>query len=284
VRHFKKLKIVDLHDIQTNRIRNDLVPTLSKWKRGIYEFLFRFREKTAMNRFDQLIAISPVEEQIIKSEFCPAKPVLMLPITFETPKRKELATPKYDLLLVGSNSAANVQGVEWFLQEAFPRIIESVPNVNVLIQGNLTRNPKIQSHPVVKKYGKKNIFLEGFRENLAGVYADARIVICPIRQGTGMKVKVIEALAYGKPVVGTSIAFEGIDAADGEHAMISDNPYEFASSIVDLIADPVRCARIGMNGFNLFKEKYHFQRVMTDLQQALASYGEPQFSVQAKNS
>jgi glycosyltransferase involved in cell wall biosynthesis len=266
VKRFKGLKVADLHDVQTRRIQNDVLPTLPRWKRGLYERLFRASEIAAMRRFDRLIAISPLEKEIIEKDFCPGKQVSFLPITFDTPRQvKSVAAPYHDLLLVGSNSDANVHAVEWFLQEVFPLIVEAVPHVRLLIQGAVVRNHRVKEHPTTHYYQYTNIFLKDFRQNLAEIYSDAKIVLCPIRKGTGMKVKVIEALAYGKPVVGTSVAFEGIEAVDGRHARIADDAGAFASAVVGLLGDPTRSLAIGTAAHMLFREKYHFRRLLSDI-------------------
>jgi len=86
-----------------------------------------------------------------------------------------------------------------------------------------------------------------------------------------MKVKVIEALAYGKPVVGTSVAFEGIEATDGQDAKIADDAEGFASAVVELLADSARSSVMGQAALMLFKEKYHFQRLAADIKKVITT-------------
>lgn len=271
IRHFKGLKVVDLHDIQTHRVRNEVLPSMPKWWRGIYHWLYQARERAVMRIFDRLVAISPVEQRIIKEQFCPERQVDFLPMTLTTQKQAKCAIQRYDLLLVGSNSEANINAAEWFLQNVFPHVVQARQDVRFLIQGAMTRNARVDRHPMVTRYKNDNIFLQGFRADLADVYAEAKLVVCPVQKGTGMKVKVIEALAFRKAIVGTSVAFEGIEATDRVHARVVDDAASFTTAILELLDNPSCSDRLGAAALDLFKEKYHFRRLTQDIQTMILS-------------
>ncbi len=126
------------------------------------------------------------------------------------------------LLFVGSNFYANIYGIKWFVRNALPRL-----NVNLWIAGSgisflekeFKSIPKITLFPDVP--------------NLNDLYEKCDVIIAPIFHGSGMKVKVAEAMTYGKPIVGTSISFYGFKNCPGLFKCESSD--EFVKCLNDLI-------------------------------------------------
>ena len=229
--------ICDLHDFQTERIRADVLPRLPAARRAKYLERFKSSEMGALGQCDTAIAISSVEMKRIVDELEPRARMVCVPATdfarapMSGQARSE--TP-YDLLFVGSRSDANIVGITWFLRDCFPRIIAALPHVRLRIHGAITAMPDLKQLVAELEDGA-NITLSGPSEGMDDVYASARVVICPIRHGTGMKIKVIEAMAYGKAIVATSSALEGIATDLGLEAI--DAPLAFAEASVRLIND-----------------------------------------------
>jgi glycosyltransferase involved in cell wall biosynthesis len=227
--------VVDLHDIQTYRVRNDVLPKLAKWERRRYERIFAKTERAAMRKADICLSISSVETAEIRRDFFPGGNIVTVNATDDERFSLNKSKQSYDFLFVGSNSDPNVDGLIWFLENSWPIIHEQRPS-SLLIQGNITRNPKIK-RAVDRAVGKANITLQGFVKDLNEVYAGSGVVLCPIRYGTGMKIKVVEAMSYGMPIVATSAALEGIDLELG--LMPIDDPFQFAAQSVKLAGIPV---------------------------------------------
>ncbi|HEX6348727.1 MAG TPA: glycosyltransferase family 4 protein [Candidatus Dormibacteraeota bacterium] len=87
----------------------------------------------------------------------------------------------------------------------------------------------------------------------------AAVVVVPLRVGGGTRLKVLEALACRRPVVGTSLGVEGIAVEDGVHLLIRDEPREFAEAVLDLLRHPDRGRRLAANGRKLVEEAYGWQ-------------------------
>lgn len=100
--------------------------------------------------------------------------------------------------------------------------------------------------------------------------AAATIVVIPLRAGGGTRIKILEALALGKPVVTTSIGCEGLDVVAGRHLLVSDDPAEFARLVAGLLESPVERARLAANGRTLVEQRYRWE----DAGQALAKFCE----------
>jgi glycosyltransferase involved in cell wall biosynthesis len=117
------------------------------------------------------------------------------------------------LLFVGSlNYEPNAQGLEWFAREVAPRVRERV-EIEVEVVGPGRRGPEL---PGVTYLGRV--------DDVGSAYTRAHAAVVPLRAGAGSRLKVVEALARGVPLVSTSLGVEGYDVADGEHALIADDP------------------------------------------------------------
>jgi glycosyltransferase involved in cell wall biosynthesis len=91
------------------------------------------------------------------------------------------------------------------------------------------------------------------------------VVVVPLRIGGGSRIKILEALAMGKAVVSTSIGAEGLAVSDGVHLLLADTPAEFASRVVELLASPQECQRLGEKGRRLVVDRYSWDRAANAL-------------------
>lgn len=231
--------ICDLHDYQTERIRMDVVPLLPRRHQARYLARFSGSEAAALARCDLAIAISPVEKEHIVQDLRPNSEVVVIPATDDRHSRRE-GQIAFDLLYVGSRSDANIVGLLWFLEKCFPTIVAALPRVRLLIQGAIVSMPDLQE-ALEGMRARENITLSAPIESLEHVYASAKLVVCPVLHGTGMKIKMVEAMAYGHAVVATSKAVEGIATEFGLE--VYDRPEDFSAACVRMLRDPETLAR-----------------------------------------
>jgi glycosyltransferase involved in cell wall biosynthesis len=135
-------------------------------------------------------------------------------------------------LFVGSRSDANLVGIVWFLELVLPLIRTALPDVRLRIHGSIVSSLQQVAPQFLES---EAMILTGTAADMDEVYASAKVVICPVRHGTGMKIKMVEAMAYGKAIVATSKAAEGISADFGLECF--DAPEAFAAACVTLLAD-----------------------------------------------
>lgn len=264
LRAFRGLKIVDLHDIQTNRIRNDVAPKLAPRAAKRLLTSYQRSERETMAIYDVLVAISDVERAELATWFNGAPRIELLPITFDAAKRTRPTKGRsWGCLFVGSRSDANVRSLLWFLDRILPSVLRELPKLKMLIQGHVCRNVQVRQILAENPTLKKAVRLQEYVEHLEEVYSAAQVVVCPVVSGTGMKVKVIEALALGKAVVGTPIAFEGIHVTHGTHACIAEDEQGFANEIIELLSDPDKRSALERNATS-FVTQYHLHRVAQD--------------------
>ena len=144
------------------------------------------------------------------------------------------STEKIDLLFVGQFYHPNLVALEWFFSEVWPRIqdrryeLKIVGPVDKLVAGTSPQT-----------YEKFRSYFVGAVADLAPYYRSARCVIAPMVSGTGISIKTIEALALGKPFVGTSKAFRGMPMEEIENSGLRsyDGAQEYAEAIVRALDD-----------------------------------------------
>ncbi len=137
------------------------------------------------------------------------------------------------LLFVGSNTAPNIVGLEWFFREIWPAIRAARPQAQLKVAGSVAR--AISSTP-------DGVSMPGVVGDLAPLYAEAGVVISPLYTGSGLKIKLIEALAAGKAVVGTSVTAQGVEHLVAGALVLEDDASAFARACVALLGDSGRRA------------------------------------------
>jgi glycosyltransferase involved in cell wall biosynthesis len=138
--------------------------------------------------------------------------------------QKKHGHPRYDLLFIGSDNVHNQKGIKWFFEEIYPRLFRSI---RVLIVGPITQYVQ----------GYDNVTCIPYVDHIADAYKQSRISICPLLGGTGMKIKIIEALSYGLPVVTTEKGHAGFPSQSRTGAVIADSPEKFANCIHQFLTD-----------------------------------------------
>lgn len=129
------------------------------------------------------------------------------------------------LLFVGSmDYHANIDAVSWFARDVWPEIARKHSDLKFVIAG---RDPA----PEVQKLASDRILVTGTIEDVRPYYGTAQAVIVPLRVGSGTRLKILEAMAAGVPIVSTRLGAEGIDVTDNVHLLIADNGAELISAI-----------------------------------------------------
>lgn len=210
--------------------------------RNLWFFFFGEREKrlvrkfelNALKKFNLLITCSERDADILKKDLKDT-PNLTIPWCVEIPdKFTKIANRRiYNLVFVGSMQwVPNRDAIIWFVKEVFPLIKRELNNIKLIIVGSY------MSKDIQAFNNKEDIVVKGFVPDISKIWLETDIFIAPIRFGSGVNVKVIEAMSYGIPVITTSMGAEGIEAINGEHFIISNTPEEFLHDIKFLIKNP----------------------------------------------
>jgi glycosyltransferase involved in cell wall biosynthesis len=147
----------------------------------------------------------------------------------------------------------NTQAVLYTLKEIWPLLTKSVPDAKLFIIG---RNPPESIIKEVEKY--KNIHLLGFVDDIRPTMCSVSGFICPITDGGGTRLKVLNALALGSPLIATSMACEGVPVVDGVNVLLAETPEEFVKQSERLFRDSTLRKSISDNSRKLIEEDFDF--------------------------
>jgi glycosyltransferase involved in cell wall biosynthesis len=155
---------------------------------------------------------------------------------------------------------ANYQAVQWFLGEVYPRIQSRIPEVHFTVTGDHNNLPLPPA---------RNVTLTGYVQDVRSQAASSAVSIAPLWIGGGTRLKILEAMALGSPVVATSKGAEGLDAKNDAHLLIADTPEDFASAVVRLLSNQEFARQMADRAYELVREKYDWQVILPTFQNAL---------------
>ena len=164
-----------------------------------------------------------------------------------------------EIVFVGAmNWAPNIEAVLWFCGEIFPKVKRQLANVRLCIVG---KDPP----PSVRRLSSRpDVYVTGFVQDVRDYVAKASVFLVPLRVGSGMRLKILEAMAMGKAVISTRIGAEGIEAVDGQHILLADTADDFSASVIRLLTDANMRRHIGQNARRLVERRYSWN-TMVDL-------------------
>jgi glycosyltransferase involved in cell wall biosynthesis len=234
--------------------------TLQAWRRArvgsprsmLKELAARILEARMVRRFAACTAVSEVDAAVVR-RLAKGVTVEAIPNGVDAQYFAPLDAPETPRTVVFAGTMRfqpNVTAVLHFYRRILPLIRREVPDVRVTVVGG---DPKpeilaLRADPAVTVTGR----VDDVRPWLAA----APVVICPVITGSGIKNKVLEALAMGRSVVTTTLGAESIGVRDGRELRIADEPGAFARAVVDLFGDPGARWRLGAAGRALVLDRY----------------------------
>ncbi len=244
--------VLDCHNAETELQRRALSADLrrpARWPAAVYSGiqvrrLARF-ERWALGSADKVIAVSAID----RARLLDLKPSLheeiaVLPNTIDVEQYRhvEYADPEYrfDLVFTGKmDYRPNVDGVLWFAEFVWPLILRERPHTRWAIVGQ-------KPHPRLDTLrGLPGITVTGRVPDIAPYLTGASVYIVPLRIGSGTRLKLIEAMAAGLPVVSTQVGAEGFPVESGKNIVLAEQPDEWGKAILTLLDAPKRRAELG---------------------------------------
>jgi len=161
------------------------------------------------------------------------------------------------LLFLGAYAyGPNIAAAEFLIREVWPIVRAACPGARLIIAGNKPeRIPSFASRPA-------GVEFTGFVESLDDLYRRSRIVCCSIMSGGGTRLKIIEAAAYGKAIVSTTVGAEGLALRDGQEIVLRDGGQAFAAACVELLKDSARCEAIGLRARRAVEQRYDRKHIV----------------------
>jgi polysaccharide biosynthesis protein PslH len=221
-----------------SRLRHGL--TWMKYRRYLAHLLPRFGACTVVSD----------EEKALLAQVAPSYgAVHVVPNCVRVADYPQATTPQMDqLIFTGSfRYWPNYEAMHWFLSGAYPRIRAQLPNVRLLITGDQAGYPLPTTDGVIAT---------GFVDDVRPLIANAGVSVVPIHSGGGTRLKILEAMATGTPVVTTTKGAEGLDIRHEEHVLKADTPELFADAVVRLLRDRELRQRLAANAHTKVRQTY----------------------------
>ena len=159
---------------------------------------------------------------------------------------------------------ANTRGLLWFLENVWPSLLEHHPDLQFDIVG---KHPDDRLQTLAAIY--PGIRLHGFVDDLQTIYSRARVSVAPLLFGSGMKVKVLDAMARGMPTVTTPVGAEGIDCVNDLHLAVADSAGAMAAATLRLLEDADQWARMSSASRALISDRYTWSALFDSMHAAI---------------
>ena len=161
------------------------------------------------------------------------------------------------------NRAENVDAALWAANEILPKIRQAVPTAKLYIAGS-------HSEELAKEFsGKDNIVVTGFVKDIAALMARMDIALLPLRQGAGIKVKTLECMTSGLPVVTTPVGEEGVGGTPGVHYLVAENADELAAHTIRLLLNPSTARKMGRFAQQFMEQRQNFAGRLAEVERFL---------------
>jgi succinoglycan biosynthesis protein ExoO len=207
--------------------------------------LSREQELVLLDQADAIVAIQDEEASIIR-QLLPHKHVILAPMAV-CPVAGAQPGDDDVVLFIGSKTQPNIEGITWFLDKVWPDVLARCPDAQVWIAGSCCGSLPVNA---------RNVKLLGRIDNLDSVYQKAGVVISPLRLGSGLKIKLVEAIGRGKAVIATETTLQGVKSLMQGAVLQADTSDEFVEALVSLLHDRVARSQIGARALDVARNHF----------------------------
>lgn len=252
-KQFADKVVVDLDDLESVKLSREAQTephVYMRWALRREAARLANMERAAVRQFSRVAVCSPEDARFFGSS---ADRVWVMPNGVDDALTEKPAIPRvrHRLVFVGTLSyTPNEDALLYFCREILPLVLAQVPDVSLSIVG-LKPPPSI----LALQDGQR-IFVHANVPEVAPYVQEATASIVPLRVGGGTRLKILESLALGTPVVSTTVGAEGLDLRHGEHLLLADSPKDFAESVVGVLRDADLHERLAVGGRNRVKQSY----------------------------
>lgn len=258
-------RLITLHNVSAtqyeriSKVQLDSRARVSTWLDWL--FLRRWEPTYMARHFDKCIVMSSVDQSLLHRAN-PALNLAVVPNGVDLARYSVLpeAPGSKEILFIGKmDYAPNADAALYFYREVFPLVRQAVPEARLLIVGT-------QPEPLIKALAvDPAVEVTGYVEDVVPYYERASLCVVPLRAGSGTRLKILEAMALGRPVLSTALGCEGLDVTPGDDILVADAPAELAWQTVHLLTNPDLCGRLAKNGRRLVESSYDWNVVGNSL-------------------
>jgi len=247
--------VVRTHNVENNIWTGLALETNSFIRKQYFRNLarrIRIVEREFLSGIDGIIAISKTDlDWFEHNSICKSCVVIYPDLRLAQNRQGKPGKTIHELCFIGSlDWIPNQNGLKWFVERVFPRIVSEFPNLRFTVAG---RNP---SKGMLTVFNKYKIDYQGEPADSLSFLSDHLIEVVPLFSGSGLRIKILEALAAGTAVVTTTKGAEGLPDEIKSRLMISDKPDEMARAICSLLKHPQKVESYGKEISGIFYEYF----------------------------
>lgn len=259
-------KVLDLHNIESA-----LLSSYAASGRGLTAIpaqlesrAIRRIERAALGAYDTVSVVSDTDRARLPG----GHPRVLVCPNGWSPGSPLAASPEPVVAFVGLLGwAPNADAAVWLAEEVWPHVRRSMPEARLVLVG---REPTA----AVRALARQDVAVTGTVPEVTPYLARARVAVAPLRAGGGSRLKILEALDAGRPVVATTIGAEGLESLVGRGILLADGAERFAETVVDLLRDPDRAASLGRQGNHAVAERFSWDRTLAPLLDDVREHGQ----------
>ncbi len=235
-------------------------------RNGLTWLKLRHFERWATRTFDATTTVSEIDRQRLIAQGGEGDKIVAVPNGVDTQTIAFQAYPVAPNIVIYPGSmtySPNLDACLYFTQEIFPLIRQKYSEAEYVITGKIpqTLPSSLTETP--------NVRLLGYVDDVKPVVGGSAVCAVPLRQGGGTRLKILEAMALGTPVVATSVAAEGLDVTHGVDILLADTPEEFAAHVVALLTDTELRQKIATSARRLVETRYDWEPITVALEAVL---------------
>jgi glycosyltransferase involved in cell wall biosynthesis len=260
-------KILNVHNVESDNARQMMLNGTGAVTKVIYWLQWRayeFYERLYLPKCDLLLAASRADAQAY-GKYAPGVKTVVIPNAVDTEALKPLppSAEPFSLIFPGRmDYLPNAQAVHFFCDQILPHIAKATSAVHFYIVG---KNPPL----VVQRLESEQITVTGFVEEVLPYWKKASALVVPLSIGGGTRIKILEAMALGRPVISTSKGCEGLEVIHKKHLLIADDPERFAEHVIRVLKNPEEYFEMSRAARKLVEENYSFAAIGNLLLRAL---------------
>lgn len=250
---FEEIELTTLHEKFTHETH-----PLKKWRSRLTWWKLTRYVNELLPRFDACTVVSAPEKARLQTIVPGYNSITVVPNGVDTRQHVPgLAHPQPDTLIYSGalTYSANFDAVDYFLRQIFPLILAERPSVRLFVTG------KLNGVPLDRLPKNENVTFTGYIDDIGPKIAASWVNVVPLRLGGGTRLKVLESLALGTPVVATPKGAEGLDLAPGRDWLPGQTPAEFAAAVLRLLSDPELRNSLSRAGRQAVEQKYGWDSI-----------------------
>ncbi|GAB4330860.1 MAG: glycosyltransferase [Bacteroidales bacterium] len=252
------------HNVEHLLWKRIAATTSNPLRRSYLRYLARKLERyelSSLNDCDGLATISPKDAGFFREAGC-TLPLTDIPFGVDPAGYPFGPPPKGPLSLfhIGSmNWMPNEEGIAWFLEKVWPEINRRWPELPLYLAGR-------EMPDWILELEKGTLHVPGEVPDAREFMAQHHVMVVPLRSGSGIRIKIIEAMAMGKAIISTSLGAEGINCTHGKNILIADTPDEMTEAVRRCMDEPGLVESLGKEARKLIETEHNLESVGTRLE------------------